>query len=128
MLAELAIPEGISGWAAVAILALFWIGREGIPLLLNLRKTDTESRIAEEARIVTPYQQQITDLKAQVGRLDGLLTATTQKHEAEFERLRTEHVECVKNFAAVQAANTHLAREVTRLEQRVDELEGRKIA
>lgn len=114
-------------WGLLLLAILAWATREAVPLLLKMRTTP-EERIAEEARLVTPYQQQITDLKSQVSRLDGLLTATTQKHEAEFERLRVEHVDCVKNFAAVQAANTHLAREVTRLEQRVDELEGRKTA
>lgn len=112
-------------WGLLLLAILAWATREAVPLLLKL-KTTPEERIAEETRLVTPYQQQITDLKAQVSRLDVLLTATTQKHEAEFERLRTEHVDCVKNFAAVQEANTHLSREVTRLEHRVDELEGRK--
>jgi hypothetical protein len=101
-----------SGWGALVLAVLAWLGRELFPYLKDKHKAEMAERHADEERLIQPYKEQIASLKADVKRLDGLLTSTSDRHEKEVAALRNEHLDCVKNHAALEATVNHLMDEV----------------
>lgn len=109
------IGGGVLGGALV--IGLGWITKELLPYLRQRQKDDRDARQVEEDRIVKPYVEQIADLKAHVSRLDQLLTKATEKHDHEMGLLRAEHMDCVKNTAALEVKVATLQDEVKGLRE-----------
>lgn len=107
----------LTGWGAFALAALAWVSREIIPYLKDRRKADMDEKLAEENRLIKPYLDQIASLRADVSKLDGLLTTTTERHEKQFAALQSEHLDCVRNHAALEAVVNLLQGEVKSLRE-----------
>jgi hypothetical protein len=122
LLSQAPTPEATSildygGWGAFLLALLGWLGREIFPYLKDRRKAEMAERHADEERLIQPYKEQIATLKADLARLDGLLTSTSDRHEKEVAALRSEHLDCVKNHAALEATVNHLLDEVKGLRE-----------
>lgn len=107
----------VTGWGGFIALVLAWVARELFPFIRDRRKADIEQRYADEDRIVKPYLDQISSLRADVTKLDGLLAQTSARHGQELSSLRNEHLDCVKNHSALQATVILLQTEVNNLRE-----------